>query len=129
MRPAPVALAIGLALVPIAALAGQLHGRDGVRAIAETPAPPNVVHYPTGRYELRGDGLTTPYTWVWIPNPPPPPPPLGSAGARVPAGGSSAPRPEAEIYSWTDEDGIVHWTNRRDAVPEKYRKQAKPVAL
>jgi len=42
------------------------------------PAPPprysNVVRYPHGRYELRGDGINTPYQWVWIPNPPPPPP-------------------------------------------------------
>ena len=62
-----------------------------------------VVHYPQGRYELRGDGVTVPYHWVWIPvqyyayhaappppappadalvapgipEPPPPPPPLG----------------------------------------------------
>jgi hypothetical protein len=26
-----------------------------------------VVHYPHGRYELRGDGLSVPYVWVWIP--------------------------------------------------------------
>jgi hypothetical protein len=38
-----------------------------------TPAPPQVVHYPHGRYELRGDGVTTAYQWVWIPNPPAPP--------------------------------------------------------
>ncbi len=59
-----------------------------------------VVQYPTGRYELRGDGVSVPYYWVWIPvNPviaapalppvgtpappdvvlpgPPPPPPAG----------------------------------------------------
>jgi hypothetical protein len=47
----------------------------------QTVAPmPTVVQYPHGRYELRGDGVTVPYTWVWIPNPPPPPPdPAGSA--------------------------------------------------
>jgi hypothetical protein len=39
-----------------------------------SPAPmPTVVHHPHGRYELRGDGIKQPYTWVWIPNPPPPP--------------------------------------------------------
>jgi len=32
----------------------------------------NVVQYANGRYELRGDGVTTPYQWVWIPNPPSP---------------------------------------------------------
>jgi len=38
------------------------------------PSVPTVVQYPHGRYELRGDGVTTQYQWVWIPNPPPPPP-------------------------------------------------------
>jgi len=38
------------------------------------PPVPTVVHYPHGRYELRGDGLAMAYHWVWIPNPPPPPP-------------------------------------------------------
>lgn len=43
----------------------------------------NVVQYATGRYVLRGDGVTTAYQWVWIPNPPPPPPahPRQLAGA------------------------------------------------
>ena len=49
-----------------------------VQAPAPAPAPAqqyaNVVQYPHGRYELRGDGIRTPYQWVWIPNPPPPPP-------------------------------------------------------
>jgi hypothetical protein len=54
--------------------------------IVTSPPPPapiyrNVVYYPGGRYELRGDGVYTAYQWVWIPNavpvpPPPPPPPL-----------------------------------------------------
>ena len=39
------------------------------------PTYPTVVQYPHGRYELRGDGIQTPYQWVWIPNPPPPAPP------------------------------------------------------
>ncbi|MFQ5792614.1 MAG: hypothetical protein ACE5JI_19250 [Acidobacteriota bacterium] len=39
------------------------------------PPQPSVIYYPHGRYELRGDGVTTAYQWVWIPNPPPPPPP------------------------------------------------------
>ena len=38
----------------------------------------SVVNYPTGRYELRGDGFAVPYRWVWVPTvvvavPPPPP--------------------------------------------------------
>lgn len=41
---------------------------------APPPSFPTVVQYPHGRYELRGDGVTTQYYWVWIPNPPPPPP-------------------------------------------------------
>ena len=39
-----------------------------------------VVNYPSGRYELYGDGTTTPYYWVWVPAgatlPVPPPPPV-----------------------------------------------------
>src|SRR6266478_3991195 len=46
-----------------------------VQTPAPAPAPrySNVVWYPHGRYELRGDGVTAAYQWVWIPNPPPPP--------------------------------------------------------
>ena len=46
--------------------------------VLAVPAAPAVVQYPHGRYELRGDGVTTLYFWVWIPNPPPPPPPPAS---------------------------------------------------
>jgi hypothetical protein len=42
-----------------------------------------VVQYATGRYELRGDGVTVPYYWVWLPAQPvvaaPAPPPVGAA--------------------------------------------------
>ena len=86
----------------------------GTAAVAPAPAAPpmpSVVQYPHGRYELRGDGVTTPYTWVWIPNPPPPPP--------APPG--TAPSPSSQIYRWTDEQGVEHWTDRGDAVPPQYR--------
>ncbi len=56
--------------------------------VAPPPTYPTVVQYPHGRYELRGDGMRTPYQWVWIPNPPPPPPP-----PAVPPGPPSAPSP------------------------------------
>lgn len=53
-----------------------------VVVVQPSPAYPTVVQYSTGRYELRGDGIYTPYQWVWIPNahplPPPPPPPPAS---------------------------------------------------
>lgn len=33
---------------------------------APAPLPtPTVIEYPTGWYQLRGDGLSTPYVWVW----------------------------------------------------------------
>src|SRR5262249_4932103 len=42
--------------------------------------PQRTVNYPEGRYELYGDGKTTPYYWVWVragaaaaPTPPLPP--------------------------------------------------------
>jgi len=48
--------------------------------VAATPVPSDrVVTYPEGRYQLYGDGTSTPYYWVWVPTgastvPPPPPP-------------------------------------------------------
>ena len=49
--------------------------------LAYSPTCSNVVYYPHGRYELRGDGVYTAYQWVWISRvaavpPVPPPPPL-----------------------------------------------------
>ena len=89
---------------------------------APPPAPtPNAVQYDTGRYELRGDGMTTPYTWVWIPNPPPPPP----AGPPGPRFADDPPGRPSQLYRWTDEQGVVHLTDRLDSVPRPYRVQAK----
>jgi len=53
------------------------------RYSAPAPRYSNVVHYPHGRYELRGDGIQVPYRWVWIPNPPPPPPAAPPAAAST----------------------------------------------
>lgn len=87
------------------------------------PAPmETVIEFPNGRYELRGDGITTPYRWVWIPNPPPAPPseePAAPAPAPAPA---RAPR--TEFYRWTDADGVVHLSDRWEKIPEAYRAKA-----
>jgi hypothetical protein len=90
------------------------------------PAPPmpSVVQYPTGRYELRGDGILTPYTWVWIPNPPPSPPP--GPPAAPPASVDSSRARVGKLYRWTDDEGVAHWTDRWEAVPQRYRAEAKP---
>ena len=93
-------------------------------AISLAPAPPpSVVEFPTGRYELRGDGMTVPYNWVWIPNAPtlPPdelPPPAPSSGAPP----LSSHR---QAYRWTYEAGVAHWTDRLEAVPQQYRAEAQ----
>ena len=102
-------------------------------AVAPASAPmPTVVQYPEGRYELRGDGVTTAYTWVWIPNPPPPPPPAAptveppaAPPAEAPAPREESPARPSQLYRWTDERDVVHWTDRWDAVPQRYRAQAK----
>jgi hypothetical protein len=89
-------------------------------SIAAPPAPPSapsVVEYATGRYELRGDGAGTPYTWVWIPNPPPGPP---TAQPEVPASVASS-MSRSQVYRWTDNQGTEFWTNRLEKVPEAYR--------
>jgi hypothetical protein len=47
--------------------------------VVTSPAGQRVISYPSGRYELYGDGAATPYYWVWVPAgsalPAPPPPP------------------------------------------------------
>ena len=99
--------------------------------VSVAPAPtPSVVQFPTGRYELRGDGVSAPYTWVWIPNPPtapppaaPPPPTAPPAGA--PSSSDRSPTRQSQLYRWTDTVGAVHWTDRLDAVPEQYRSRVK----
>ena len=35
--------------------------------VVTSPTGQRVVNYPSGRYELYGDGATTPYYWVWVP--------------------------------------------------------------
>jgi hypothetical protein len=84
--------------------------------VAPPPPPPpperDVVQYSAGRYELRGDGLTTPYRWVWIPNPPPPPKSAGDTR-------------DTALYGWVDEDGVMHVTDRWGKIPPQYREQAK----
>jgi hypothetical protein len=104
-----------------------VYGPPAGAAIQMAPPPPpmpTVVHYPTGRYELRGDGIAIPYTWVWIPNPPPPPPP-----SAPPAGGPASENPpparRTPLYRWTDADDVVHWTDRLDRIPERYRPGAQ----
>src|SRR5712692_9016626 len=93
-------------------------------AVPQAPAPmPTVVQYPHGRYELRGDGVTTAYTWVWVPNPPPPPPP--PAAPPEPQSVPAPPPARSQIYSWTDAQGVTIWTNRAEKMPEGSRAQAK----
>jgi hypothetical protein len=76
------------------------------------------VVFPTGRYVLRGDGITTPYTWVWIPNPPTAPP----GGAQPDSGARDG---ERAIYAWTDGNGVTTWTDRLSRVPPEYRASAR----
>ena len=105
-----------------------------VSVAPQRPAP-DIVQFATGRYELRGDGVSTPYTWVWIPNPPTAPPPAAPTdptSEAPPATGPSSnkPRPATragQLYRWVDPQGVVYWTDRLDAVPEQYRARVKPI--
>ena len=87
---------------------------------------PRVVEHPTGRYELRGDGTSTPHVWVWVPHPPPAPPevvPSSEApGEPVRAIGRT------HTYRWTDEAGTMFVTNRLERVPEPYRPRTREPA-
>jgi hypothetical protein len=94
--------------------------------------PPSVIEYPGGRYELRGDGGATPYWWVWVPNPPPAPPagpPPAAFPARPVPPAPPGPPQESEVYRYTDEQGVVNWTDRWDTIPQQYRGQAKRLPL
>ncbi len=86
-RPAALAAAF---LVCASAGAGCSYTSEETRTSAAQPPrstllmhePQREYTYPSGRYELRGDGSTSnPYYWVWVPagvqavpNPPPIPP-------------------------------------------------------
>jgi hypothetical protein len=94
--------------------------------IAPPPPMQRVVEYPTGRYELRGDGYGTPYHWIWIPNPPSAPPaPTQPAPSVPPASGTPEPPAKTTVYRWTDAEGTVHFTDRLDSVPARYRLPAR----
>src|SRR5262249_28858962 len=86
------------------------------------PPAPSVVEFATGRYELRGDGMATPYAWVWIPNPPSSPPP----SSRSADAGREGQGPRNRLYRWTDEQGALHLTDNPEEVPPQYRAPAKP---
>jgi uncharacterized protein DUF4124 len=94
---------------------------------APAPQPmPRVVEFPNGRYELRGDGVYSPYNWVWVPNPPmaPPPPPPPTAPPAAAPEPPPARRPAAltaVLYRWTDEQGVTTWTDSLEKVPVRYR--------
>ena len=110
---------------PVSYAPAPTYSSPGNGTVSVAPSPtPSVVEFSTGRYELRGDGVSAPYTWVWIPNPPTAPPP-----STPPLGGPTSGRPSAprmsQLYRWTDSVGVVHWTERLDAVPEQYRSRAK----
>ena len=107
---------------------------------APSPLPmPALNEYPTGWYQLRGDGMTTPYVWVWISKPPPPPTEAPPATPLAPSSPpSQAPREpwsmlplqqsstsSGTLYRWIDEQGVENWTDRYDTIPERYRVQAQ----
>ena len=88
------------------------------------PAPPSVVEYPTGRYELRGDGAATPYTWVWIPNAPPAPP-VAAPPPEEPRVTGATGAARGPVYRFTDDEGTMIWTNQVEKVPEPQRTQVQ----
>jgi hypothetical protein len=117
---------------PVSYSAPAAYGAQPSGTIAVAPAPPQsppaptVVEFATGRYELRGDGVNAPYTWVWIPNAPTAPPAAPSAPPVDPSSGSSQVPPRVgHLYRWTDAQGVIYWTDRLDAVPEQYRSRVK----
>jgi hypothetical protein len=89
------------------------------------------VMFPNGKYVLDGDGVMDAYHWVWIPTVPemPPAPPAAPPAAPVASqpfpADSTLSRPPQQLYRWVDAEGVANWTNNWEAVPMKYRRQAK----
>lgn len=53
-----------------------------------------IVQYPTGYYQLLGNGATVPYYWIWVPaGNPPPPAPPTPVVASMPPGAAPPPPP------------------------------------
>ncbi len=99
----------------------------GAYAVPAPPPVPRVLEFANGRYELRGDGVYSPYAWVWIPNPPATPPPPAAPPAPAAADPEPARRPAArtaKLYRWADEQGVTTWTDSLEKVPARYRAQA-----
>ncbi len=95
---------------------------------------PTIIEYATGWYQLRGDGVTMPYVWVWIPKPPPapsqpaavippvPPPPVASL---IPDGTTDSSPRRKGLFRWVDDEGVAHWTDQRESIPQRYRAQSE----
>ena len=116
---------------------------------------PREACYVSGCYRLQGDGVTVAYQWIWVPAPPPPPAvipyPSGryelrgpsrwewvpnsssdlslTPAAATPSSKKGEPNPAGVtfhgLFRWTDENGVTHWTQGLDAVPEQYRPKAR----
>lgn len=76
---APVAVAPAPVYAPAPAYTAPPPAYSRQTYVGTAPAQSRVVQYPHGRYELRGDGVSSAYQWVWVPAvaavPPVPPPP------------------------------------------------------
>jgi hypothetical protein len=95
-------------------------------AAPSTESPlPSVVEHPTGRYELRGDGVATPYVWVWIPKPPAEPPAAPPSSPEEPRAATSDSASRTKTYRWTDEEGTTFFTNRLERIPDPYRSRVE----
>ena len=71
----------------------------GGRVVMLAAPTVTVVNYPTGQYQLRGDGINVPYYWAWVPAQAyiaaPPPPAVPAAPDMAPAGSPPPPPPAA----------------------------------
>ena len=85
---------------------------------------PTLIEHGDGWYQLRGDGVTMPYSWVYIPKPPTAPPTEVASAPDPPA----RPADRGPAYHFTDDRGVTTFTNRLDRVPKRFRDQAASTA-
>src|SRR2546428_348084 len=93
---------------------------------------PTSTHIPGGGTGPSAAGYTPAPAGLLFQTPPPPPRPPHPTVNPPPAPPAEAPAPReksparpSQLYRWTDEQDVVHWTDRWDAVPQRYRVQAK----
>jgi len=56
--------------------------------------------------------------------PPVPPPPVASLVPDSPPPTESSARRQ-RVYRWVDDEGVAHWTDQGESIPQRYRARVE----